>query len=181
MCNLPNPWHLVVTWPILCCLLLPLLSNAVKADNTVSCFQPTPHLPSPFIRPGDLPTTYRDCFQIVKFIVRHERVDLPLLFSRQPGRGYLLPETWKFGSCALNFDFNSGPHNEDTTTFRQLAVEAGTIMLGCVAQPPHLGGTQYVGPIKVLNVTVFGVPADAHAAPLMPAVKASTWNISTGN
>ena len=41
-------------------------------------------------------------------------------------------------------------------SFYDIATEVGIILLRCVMHPPHLGGTQYVGPKKVTNVTVFG-------------------------
>lgn len=47
-------------------------------------------------------------------------------------------------------------NDEDTLSFREIAVEAGKLMLHCVAQPPHLGGLMLVGPKKVMDVTIFG-------------------------
>lgn len=68
--------------------------------------------------------------------------------------------------------------DEDTTTFKQIAVMAGTIMLACIAQPPHFGGTQYVGPMAVMNVSVFGIPNRRASVLPLPAMKGPVWNIS---
>lgn len=69
--------------------------------------------------------------------------------------------------------------DEDTTTFKEIAVMAGTIMLACIAQPPHLGGTQFVGPEAVMNVTVFGIPEQGPSVLSLPAAKGPVWNISS--
>jgi len=83
-----------------------------------------------------------------------------------------------FHTCALSIDMHSDT-DEDTTTFKQIAVQAGTIMLACIAQPPHFGGTQYVGPRAVMNVTVFGIPKQQRSELRLPAVKGPVWNISS--
>ena len=161
-------------WFALFLLLLPFLTITVHADEAVSCFRQHSALPLPSF---DLaPTTYHACFQVVKFVVRHERIELPLLFSRIPGVGYQLPEEWVYQTCALRLDMHSDT-DEDTTTFKDIAVEAGKVMLACVAQSPHFGGTQYVGPKAVMNVTIFGVATDGPSALPLPAVTESIWNI----
>lgn len=76
-------------WSALILFLLPFLAHA---KNTVSCYRPIAY--SDIVSQSTLPTTYYECFQVVKFLVRHERTDLPLMFSRRPGQGYLVPETW---------------------------------------------------------------------------------------
>lgn len=83
-----------------------------------------------------------------------------------------------FDTCALSIDMHSDT-DEDTTTFRQIAVEAGTIMLACIAQPPHFGGTQYVGPRNVMNVSIFGIPNEAPSVLPLPTVKGLVRNISS--
>jgi len=81
-----------------------------------------------------------------------------------------------FDTCALSIDMHSDT-DEDTTTFKQIAVQAGTIMLACIAQPPHFGGTQYVGPRAVMNVSVFGIPKRRPSVHQLPAVKGPFRNI----
>jgi len=89
--------RVIAMWSALFLFLLPFLAPAAHANNVVSCYRPI----APVSFPGSdvalrstLPTTYYECFQVVKFLVRHERTDLPLMFSRVEGRGYLVPETW---------------------------------------------------------------------------------------
>ena len=42
------------------------------------------------------------------------------------------------------------------TSFMEIAITAGTLAAQCVARPPHLGGTDVVGPRGVMNVTILG-------------------------
>lgn len=46
--------------------------------------------------------------------------------------------------------------DEDTLRFFDIAVQASLLSIHCVAKPPHLGGTAFVGSKKVMNVTVYG-------------------------
>ncbi|KAL8911244.1 MAG: hypothetical protein Q9171_003542 [Xanthocarpia ochracea] len=122
---------------------------STTAQTAVTCFDS--------LHPNILPTTYHACYQILKFVVSHGRVNLPYTFSRHPNRGYQLPEQWFYDTCVVQLDMNANDE-EDTASFRDVAKAAGTVMLGCVAQPPHLGGTQFVGPKSVMNVSLFGIP-----------------------
>lgn len=81
-------------WSALFLFLLPFLAPTAHANNKVSCYRPVAPDLFPDNTASTLPTTYYECFQVVKFLVRHERTDLPLVFSRMPGRGYVVPETW---------------------------------------------------------------------------------------
>ena len=125
------------------------------ANVIVSCFEDSP---SPLI-----PTTYHACFQVIKFIIGHERIELPTLFSRAPNVGYRLPEQWRQGSCVLQLDMNdhaaTAPAETETATFKNVADAAASVILACVLARPHLGGSQFVGAKKVMNVTVFGTDA----------------------
>lgn len=89
-------------------------------------------------------------------MMRQERVDLPLRFTRKAGEGYRLPAQWKAGNCGLQLNLIS-EDDVETASFREIAIEAGKIMLTCVALPPHYGGTNWVGLNQVMNVSVFGV------------------------
>ena len=59
------------------------------------------------------------------------------------------------GNCVLTIDMESD-NAEEILSFKDLAVDAGTVMVRCVMNPPHLGGTLIVGRKKSMNVTVFG-------------------------
>ena len=150
------------------------------AEDRVSCFRERTTLPSSYLDTGIAPTTFQACYQVIKFLLRHERTDLPLLFSRIPGRGYLLPEQWLFSNCLFILDTHSDA-DEETTTFRQIAVAASTVLLACVAQPPHLGGTQTVGPKAVMNVTVTGLNLHPPAVLPLLAFNRSLWNESVND
>ncbi|CAO1596966.1 hypothetical protein XANCAGTX0491_000793 [Xanthoria calcicola] len=129
-------------------LFFPLPS---RANVIVSCFEDS--------SPPMIPTTYHACFQVIKFIISHERIELPTLFSRAPNVGYRLPEQWRQGSCVLQLDMNdaaTAPAETETATFKNVADAAASVILACVLARPHLGGSQFVGAKKVMNVTVFG-------------------------
>ena len=164
-------------WSALFLIISYLFALIACADDRVSCFRERTTLPSLVLDRAIAPTTFHACYQVIKFLVRHERTDLPLLFSRIPGKGYLLPEHWRFSNCLFILDTHSDA-DEETTTFRQIAVEASTILLACVAQPPHLGGTQTVGPKAVMNVTVTGLDFRPPAALPLLAFNRSLWNAS---
>ncbi|KAL8734014.1 MAG: hypothetical protein Q9166_001775 [cf. Caloplaca sp. 2 TL-2023] len=88
--------------------------------------------------------------------MRHERIDLPTTFSRKPNVGYQLPEQWFYRSCVLQLDMDDHDE-EETASFRDISFAAVTVMLACVAQAPHLGGTQFVGPKSVMNAVQVAV------------------------
>ena len=69
------------------------------------------------------------------------------------------------GDCGVAIDMHSDD-DEDSMSFHDIAVETGVILIRCVAHPPHLGGTQPVGPKKVMNVTVFGYREPPRGRPL---------------
>lgn len=48
--------------------------------------------------------------------------------------------------------------DEDTLRLHDVAVEAILISVGCVARPPHYGGTVQIGPQAVTNVSIMGWP-----------------------
>ncbi|KAL8822534.1 MAG: hypothetical protein Q9191_006734 [Dirinaria sp. TL-2023a] len=130
-------------------------------------------------RRSPVPTTFHACFPVVKFLAQHERIDLPLDFSRQPGAGYRVPAQWANGNCVVIIDVQS---NDDvaTTSFNEIAHEAGVVLLGCVVQPPHLGGSQWVGERQVMKVSVFGARrfAPGTSAPSLLSAKFPAMNIS---
>lgn len=117
------------------------------------------------------PTTFHACYQIVKFLVRHERIDIPIDFSRRQGVGYLVPAQWTAGNCIISIDMLSDDDVE-TASFSDIAHEAGLVVLGCVVHPPHLGGTQWVGERRVMQVSVFGRPYGLSTS--MPSLQFAT-------
>lgn len=146
--------------------------------HSLECYIPPPDVASRHF----VPTTFHACYPILKFLVRHERVDLPLHFSRRPGVGYLVPAQWTSGNCVVSIDVQSSDDVE-TASFGQIAHEAGLVLLGCVVQPPHLGGSQWVGEQKVMKVTVFGYRREdppLASVPLLLSAKSPMTNISGG-
>ena len=156
-------WRVVLL--LLTCSLFIVI---VCAYDEVSCYRDTSSL---------IPTTFFACYQIIKSLVRDENPDISYHFSRRPGQGYRLPESWMAGNCLLRLDAHSDD-DTDTFTFRDVASEAASVLLACVAKPPHLGGTQYVGPKAVINVTVFGFDAASHSTLLLPTMNGSVLNAS---
>lgn len=122
-------------------------------STTISATGPAPFCRS--FRPDLAPTTYHACFQIMSFFRRPEHAKLPFTFSRKANVGYLVPAQWLRGNCILHLDVNSDD-DQYTTTFERISIAASQLAWSCVVPPPHLGGTVYVGPKSVMNVTIFG-------------------------
>ncbi|KAI4168819.1 MAG: hypothetical protein LQ348_007429 [Seirophora lacunosa] len=107
-------------------------------------------------RPQASPTIYKDCFEVIRNMVGHDKTLAPTLFSRKPGLGFKLPHVWVYRSCLLRLDMHSDD-DEDSVPFFKIAVEAGIINAACVVHPPHLGGTLPVGPLQVMNISLYGL------------------------
>ena len=120
-------------------------------DYRVGCYNQSP--------PGQrqiYPTKFVDCAEPIKNLVKYDKAHAPTLFSRKRGLGYKLPAQWVSRSCAIFLDARSDD-DEDYATFYDIAIEAGVINAACVANPPHLGGTNRVGPKKIMNISIFGL------------------------
>lgn len=135
-------------------LYLVLLSLALfirsTLSDTIGCFAQ-----SRAPRQRLIPTTFKACYELSKFLIHHDKAHAAIHFSRKPGAGFQVPDHWVSGNCVLAIDVHSDD-DEDELSFKDIAVEAGAIMVRCVARPPHLGGTQFVGPKRVMNVTIVG-------------------------
>ncbi|KAI4129758.1 MAG: hypothetical protein LQ338_002068 [Usnochroma carphineum] len=101
------------------------------------------------------PTTFKECYAVQRKLVQQDKAQAPITFSRKAGIGYKVPDYWTVGNCALTIDLHS-EDDIDTMSFYDIAVQAGVLNVGCVAKPPHFGGTCPVGPKKVMNVTLLG-------------------------
>ena len=123
---------------------------AVTLGDTVGCFDQ-----STDPRRQITPTTYRACYGILDALLSKDKATAEIPFSRRSGVGFKVPEYWTSGNCVMVIDMHS-ENDVDSMSFLDIATEAGVIMVKCVMYPPHLGGTQPVGPKRVLNVTVFG-------------------------
>ena len=102
-----------------------------------------------------VPTTFKECRHLIKWMNSFDRDRDPMKFTRKHRVGYQVPRQWIAGTCVLAIDMISD-EAEDTLTFHEIGIEAYVLALGCVIQPPHLGGKRSVGQRKLLNVTIFG-------------------------
>lgn len=101
------------------------------------------------------PTTFKECYEVQKLLLRHDKPHAPIMFSRKPDIGFKVPDYWSVGNCALIIDMHSDD-DEETMSFAEIAVQTGVVNAGCVARPPHFGGSFPIGPKKVMNVTLIG-------------------------
>ena len=122
-------------------------------STTISAIGQVPYCRS--FHPDLAPTTYHACFEIMRFFRSPQHAKLPFTFSRKADAGYLVPAQWLRGNCILHIDVNSDD-DQETTTFEMISIAASQLAWSCVVPPPHLGGTVYVGPKSVMNVTIFG-------------------------
>ena len=118
--------------------------------DVMGCFGPAAAIKDPIA-----PTTFKECYELVKRLAHHDKAEAAMIFSRKPGAGFRVPEHWVSGNCVLTIDMDSD-NDEETLSFKDLAVDAGAVMVRCVMAPPHLGGTMLVGQRRSMNVTVFG-------------------------
>lgn len=102
------------------------------------------------------PTVFKHCSDAIKELAKLDKAYAPIAFSRRPGVGYQVPQRWVSRSCFIDLDMHSDD-DEDSVSFMDIAIEAGTLAAACVAQPPHLGGTSFVGPKQVMNITILGL------------------------
>ncbi|KAL8794044.1 MAG: hypothetical protein Q9195_003344 [Heterodermia aff. obscurata] len=143
-----------------CALLSLALSISPSLGVTAGCFTAEVALRQPIA-----PTTFKACYELVKGLVHHDKAEAAMIFSRKPGAGFRVPEHWVSGNCVLTIDMDS-EDDEELTSFKDLAVDAGTVMVRCVMNPPHLGGTILVGRRQAMNVTVFGYRKRGGGRPL---------------
>ena len=156
---------------LLYCTFANILNSTLNdlRDHQLSCYRTAPGRTQPLVE-----VQFHVCYQVVKFLLLHERIDLPLDFSRRDSAGYPVPAQWKAGNCVIKIDVPD--YNQvQTATFADIAREAGLVLLGCVIQPPHYGGTTFVGSKLVMNVSVFGV---ARGAPSLSSPTLSIGNAS---
>lgn len=118
---------------------------------TVDCWaQHPPH------RPQLPPLTYVECKKAVKEIPMGEKSLAPATFSRGPGAGFAVPETWDFGRCAISIDV-AREDQMARSTWAAIFKRAFDILVECVIKPPHLGGGGLVGEDDQLKVLVYGI------------------------
>ncbi|KAI4094014.1 MAG: hypothetical protein LQ348_005916 [Seirophora lacunosa] len=105
------------------------------------------------------PTVFKQCLNAIadQVIVDAKMARVPQLFTRTPGKGFRVPHAWASGNCVIGIDVHS-EGDEDTLRLYDIAVQATLLNIGCVARPPHYGGTILVGSQGVMNVTIMGWP-----------------------
>ena len=106
-----------------------------------------------------IPTIFKSCHDVIKnkIVVDPKMAMVPQTFSRTPGKGFTLPFHWRSGNCDIQIDTHTA-HDEDVFRFLDIAFQAHLINANCVAPPPHWGGTSFVGPKRLINVTIAGSP-----------------------
>ena len=111
------------------CVCLLALTVLFGFADSVECWQE---------RPGSqlVPTTFKDCRSVIRWLSTFDRASSPMIFSRRQGAGYLVPAQWISGNCILAIDMISDDV-EDFLSFQDIAVEAYTVALACVITPPR--------------------------------------------
>ncbi|MCJ1482198.1 hypothetical protein MMC06_002361 [Schaereria dolodes] len=148
---------------------LPAISNFTvfsrsylsKRDVIISCFDGEQDLTNPLLRPR-----FPDCVNAAVQMVKGDKVDAPMQFSRTTG--YILPDSWTFGNCAIAIDM-MGPDDSDTVPLKEVARAAMAVMVACVqnVRSPQLGGKSTAGPEQVIRVeVVYKMPLPAEYPPL---------------
>ncbi|KAL8712930.1 MAG: hypothetical protein Q9220_002788 [cf. Caloplaca sp. 1 TL-2023] len=124
------------------------LLTAICATSIIDPVCWTPKTPES-VQPR--PTVFKHCYDAVKKILPDpQTVHKPILFSRKPDRGFDVPRQWRSESCIIMIDVHSD-EDEEIATFFDLAAGAALINIGCVARPPHYGGTGAMGENRRMN------------------------------
>ena len=140
-------------------LLIPSLISNASLSVTLGCWEQNP--PS---EPQLPPLTYIECKGAIGKIPMGAKALAPVSFSRDPSAGFILPNKWDSGNCAIEIDVVQAD-DEEHSTFAAIFKRAFDIAVECVINPPHLGGKGLVGDHDRLRVSIYGVYPKASSSP----------------
>ena len=134
---------------------------------------------------GDIHVTSKsDCAKALQRIMNADKLNAPMVFSRNPNVGYHVPAQIEAGTCIIHFDVASTSESagmDAQLPMRSLVAAALHIMDNCVKNPPAstgLGGRavalSWDGSKGFLDVLVWGQPPPAVESPPLPNWR--TWD-----
>lgn len=134
--------------------------------------------------PGIHITSKSDCAKALKRIINADKLNAPMVFSRNPNGGYHVPARIDAGTCIIHFDVASTSESagmDAQLPMRSLVATAVHIIENCLKNPPAstgLGGRavalSWDGSKGYLDVLVWGRPPPAVETPPLP--KWRTWD-----
>ena len=113
---------------------------------------------------------------VVGIIIASDHTHAPIHFSRQPNMGFLVPHSWIVGTCVIEIN-TIERFDADDFTLSQIGLVASAIAAVCIFTGPGYGGTDFVGPKKVVHVKMYG----RHAPGLTLAETAGAGNPSSSS
>ena len=128
---------------------LPVIDTLSNYDENGDCFN------SAEARRGLHPAKLQDCLNAVRELYDFKTPFRPIIFARRKRVGFMLPQVFRNGSCVISIDVMN---DADSDTFRPWVVytAAKEIALRCTQSPFLFGGRAKTGPLKVVDVLVFG-------------------------
>ncbi|MCJ1471464.1 hypothetical protein MMC13_000103 [Lambiella insularis] len=107
-----------------------------------------------------------DCNELPLIISQGDKVQAPMMFSRDREKGFKLPHALQHKSCMIGFDSTVG--EDDIATLEDIAIALLEIIIECVANVDAygFGGGQQVGERGHLSAIILGVKEGMVERPL---------------
>lgn len=123
-----------------------IASNDLRHDD---CFNPTASHRELY------PVRFDDCFNALTELYEFKNPFRPVIFARRQHVGFKLPNVFRKGSCVISIDVTN---DADSDRFRPILVhsKARDLALRCTEGDFRFGGRAKAGPLKVVDVLVFG-------------------------
>lgn len=148
-------------------------SSTAEAKRTFRCLTPDDGGQS------KVDTVHRsNCAAALDLILKSDKSEAPMIFSRSPGAGYKVPATIEAGDCVVHIDVSSmTPGREVTLPLTDVVHAAFHIIDMCIKNPPAgtgLGGHAILDTLSdsrgVLDVLLYGQAFDPGRPPPMDLV-----------
>ena len=125
-----------------------------RAGAGIDCFHAPPP-PNILYAPDGV-----DCINAATQLIKGDKADAPMQFSRDTELGFSVPHSWKNGTCVILIDLDN-PRSETTFPLSAIGMAALGIMIHCVDNAVHaLGGRSFAGPQNSMKVLLLGCPKD---------------------
>ena len=128
---------------------LSILEIPYNDNEHDDCFNPTPSHRELY------PVRLQDCHNALKELYAFQNPFRPVTFARRKYIGFSLPRVFRSGSCIISIDVMN---DADSDIFKPIMVnsKARELALRCTEGTFRFGGRAKTGPLKVVDVLVFG-------------------------
>ena len=128
---------------------IPAMNNNVST-NLYSCIPQSPP------DEDQVPVArYEDCIRAILFWANIPGRNKPTTFSDDPSKGYKVPHAVVLDQCEFVIDLVRSTGTA-SSSFAEVAQEAGVLAKDCVLKAPHTGGIAVVGRGRNLEIILHG-------------------------